>query len=188
MGLDMYLSKRIYVGNNYRKPENQVKIVIPEDQGDALFPLKPNLINQSRITYIKEDVMYWRKVNAIHQWFVENCQNGVDDCGSYDVSREQLEILITTCKEVIKHSKLVAGEIVESIFYKEGEQVPNMIEGMVIEDSSTAERLLPCQSGFFFGSTEYDEHYLQNLKDTVRQLEKELSESDNNYFIYHSSW
>ena len=25
-------------------------------------------------------VAYWRKANAIHSWFVENCQDGVDEC------------------------------------------------------------------------------------------------------------
>ena len=29
---------------------------------------------------IMEMVGYWRKQNAIHNWFVENVQDGIDDC------------------------------------------------------------------------------------------------------------
>lgn len=48
----------------------------------------------------REKVGYWRKANAIHRWFVENVQDGVDDCRSYNVSREQLEELLWLCKNV----------------------------------------------------------------------------------------
>jgi hypothetical protein len=47
--------------------------------------------------------MYWRKANAIHNWFVENVQGGEDDCGTYDVSKEQLQELVAACKEEIKN-------------------------------------------------------------------------------------
>lgn len=46
------------------------------------------------------DIGYWRKANAIHRWFVANVQEGVDDCGYYNVSLQQLELLRTTCKAV----------------------------------------------------------------------------------------
>lgn len=47
-----------------------------------------------------EYVGYWRKANAIHRWFVENVQNGMDDCGTYIVEKEQLEELLSICKAV----------------------------------------------------------------------------------------
>jgi hypothetical protein len=31
------------------------------------------------------DVWYLRKANAIHNWFVQNAQDGVDDCGIYPI-------------------------------------------------------------------------------------------------------
>ena len=40
----------------------------------------------------------------------------------------------------------------------------------VIETPLLAAKLLPTQSGFFFGSTDYDEWYIQDLKDTIDQL------------------
>ena len=38
-------------------------------------------------------VAYWRKANAIHGWFVDNIQDGVDDQNEYYVSKEKLEEL-----------------------------------------------------------------------------------------------
>ena len=49
---------------------------------------------------IEEEVAYWRKANAIHNWFVENVQAGVDDCGCYKVSKNQLEELLSKCRLV----------------------------------------------------------------------------------------
>lgn len=46
------------------------------------------------------DELYWRKANAIHKWFVDNCQNGNDDCESYEVSIDQLKTLINVCERV----------------------------------------------------------------------------------------
>jgi hypothetical protein len=40
-----------------------------------------------------EEVMYWRKANQIHKWFVDNVQDGVDDCKEYWVSEEKLQEL-----------------------------------------------------------------------------------------------
>jgi len=47
------------------------------------------------------EVGYWRKANAIHGWFVRNVQNGVDDCGSYLVTKDQLRDLLMVCEAVI---------------------------------------------------------------------------------------
>ena len=46
-------------------------------------------------------VAYWRKANAIHRWFVDNVQNGEDEC-SYDneVSLSKMEELLETAKRV----------------------------------------------------------------------------------------
>ena len=45
---------------------------------------------------------YWRKANAIHGWFVDNVQNGEDNCSRYYVSRDNMSELVTLCKKVIK--------------------------------------------------------------------------------------
>ena len=49
----------------------------------------------------REQVIYWRKANAVHRWFVSNAQDGVDNCARYSVSRKQLEMLMNCCQTVL---------------------------------------------------------------------------------------
>jgi len=48
-----------------------------------------------------EEVGYWRKANAIHKWFVDNVQNGVDECNSYFVTKERLVELLSIVNAVL---------------------------------------------------------------------------------------
>lgn len=95
----------------------------------------------------------WRKANAIHKWFVDTVQGGNDDCGLYEVEVSELAMLHDTCKEVIESARLDEEH-----------------DGQLLVDSETAARLLPTQSGFFFGGTEYGLDYLLDLKFTVEKL------------------
>lgn len=108
------------------------------------------------------EVGYWRKANAIHKWFVDNVQDGVDDCGDYEVSEEHIQKLLQTCKTVVTNGKL---------------------------DKEKAQTLLPPQAGFFFGSTDIDEGYEQDLLHTISILEP-LQNFDfkRNKLLYCSSW
>jgi hypothetical protein len=61
----------------------------------------------------------------------------------------------------------------------------------VISDPSLASDLLPTASGFFFGSTDIDEWYLNDLKRTVQIFEKVLKASERgevDSVIYQASW
>ena len=58
----------------------------------------------------------------------------------------------------------------------------------VKEDNSLAEQLLPTQSGFFFGGTEYSEWYFQDIDNTIEIIEECLSDDSADTFEYHSSW
>ena len=46
---------------------------------------------------VSVNVAYWRKVNSVHKWFVDNVQNGEDDCGEYYVSHSKLKELVNAC-------------------------------------------------------------------------------------------
>lgn len=52
------------------------------------------------------EVAYWRKANQVHRWFVENVQNGEDDCGYYPVTKEQLIELRDLCRDVLENRDL----------------------------------------------------------------------------------
>lgn len=59
----------------------------------------------------------------------------------------------------------------------------------VLKDRSRAEELLPSQSGFFFGGTEYDEWYFRDLKNTIPVLKKILKDAPESWqFEYQASW
>lgn len=59
-------------------------------------------IKTNRISDVIEEVMYWRKANSIHAWFVENVQEGTDDCKEYWVGVEKLQELIDLCSKVVE--------------------------------------------------------------------------------------
>lgn len=58
----------------------------------------------------------------------------------------------------------------------------------VLAHPEKALELLPPQSGFFFGSTNVDEWYLQDLKYTYDLLTRLLSNEKIDSFIYQASW
>lgn len=188
MGLDMYLTRRKYIGANYkhRGVTGKVEIKI----GDKEIP-----IEFDKVSYIEESVGYWRKANAIHNWFVNNVQNGVDDCKEYYVSIKDLEDLLKLCKEVKEKAILKYGKIQNGSKYEDGKWVPIMEDGRYIENVEEIAELLPTTSGCFFGSTDYDEYYMRDIDETIKMLEEILEEENKlnkdgfySEFGYQSSW
>ena len=160
MGLDMYLNGRAYLSaydeEGQRKQEEIRKLFATT----ALGKFTP--------TYVTFEVMYWRKANAIHRWFVDNVQNGVDDCGTYPVSLDQLMELRETVETVLR-----------------------------TRDVDEAHVLMPPAAGFFFGSPEMDSYYWEYLNETKACLDivakkffytKLSGDTLNIYFEYSSSW
>lgn len=117
-------------------------------------------IDTSRVSTIEVDAGYWRKANHIHKWFVDNVQDGNDDCKRYYVSADDLNELLELCREV-------------KVLY-EAKEYDKVVE------------LLPPCDGFFFGGTKVDEYYYDDILDTIEILEK-LSDDDCDFY-YQSSW
>lgn len=65
---------------------------------------------------------YWRKANAIHDWFVQNCQDGNDDCRESYVSIEHLEELKKVCKMVLENHDLASEHLPTSAGFFFGSQ------------------------------------------------------------------
>ena len=110
----------------------------------------------------------WRKANAIHKWFVDNVQDGRDDCGRYPVRVENLHKLKADCETALT-------------YFNEG-------------DHEGAAAYMPTASGFFFGCTDYDEYYADDLRKTIRvcsKLIKTLESPNRRDWLsveYESSW
>ena len=60
----------------------------------------------SPVKEVTIDAGYWRKANAVHDWFVREVQGGEDNCAPYYVSREQLVELKELCQKVLAKKKL----------------------------------------------------------------------------------
>jgi len=190
MGLDMYLYT------------NSRKLTKAIHENEPYGPYATDFYSENGV------VLYWRKANAVHKWFVDNVQNGDDDCGTYEVEWEQLMELHDICKRVLEECPLVDGKVTNGKRLDENGEWEDIVEdGKVITNVELAEELLPSQSGFFFGSTSYDQWYHEDIAFTVEAIERIAGIVDvvdgrfgckyvrmkgepnwNVKFYYHSSW
>lgn len=88
MGLDMYLR------------------TADKDLAERMYYLnvKHDRVEESNFEYdmaMKGYICYWRKQSSIHNFFVQEAQNGEDDCGTYEVDFDSLKLLYERIKEVI---------------------------------------------------------------------------------------
>lgn len=116
MGLDMYLrAQKYYPRYDWEKTrelrEQGVDTVDPDNWAQnhdytSIVNIADivNLIddNNSGLS-IEFNVGYWRKANAIHNWFVNKLANGVDECQEIYVSRHDLEKLSDSCAYVLRN-------------------------------------------------------------------------------------
>lgn len=112
------------------------------------------------------EVVYWRKANAILNWFDNNLESvanqpdseykgmcprkGVQNLERYRVTRGELEKLVADCKKVLEGDRTAKS-------------IPDDLKRV---------------SGFFFGSETIDDEYWYDLKHTVQTLETELPKID----------
>lgn len=160
----MYLQAKLYV-SKYSNPEALAALEKVEMPGVTVPPeYIPNFSSRTMIV----PLMYWRKSNQIHAWFVREVQEGVDQCQTAYVDPDKLRELRALCRTVLDARNGDDGEAV-------------------------AQRLLPTQAGFFFGGTGYDEYYYSDLQETVQALDRLLADYDAGLLKgweieYHSSW
>jgi hypothetical protein len=187
MGLDMYLT-----ANRKLQPETEKDLKVIEYLDSLALPQRVLLEDYSRYLYefhdedklvirTLESLGYsnvdtirvndknwcleisagqWRKANQIHNWFVDNVQDGIDECQAAEVTKDDLMDLLDVVNQVIA-------------------------------DPEMAPELLPTRSGFFFGGTDYDEYYFEDLVGTKAILDRIFSTQ--NFFedyqvTYRSSW
>jgi hypothetical protein len=165
MGLDMYLSVRKYVSRidfskDYDKSEGYRNTPEFDSLVDTLGVSEFIEPQDSAGIHVEVPVMYWRKANAIHKWFVDEQADGVDECQPINVSTESLKELVDLCEQELSYK------------YEPG-------------------LYLPTESGFFFGSTAYDEYYIQDLeytRDRLKQVIKTMEKSGDHFAVYQASW
>ncbi|WP_280770857.1 hypothetical protein [Salipaludibacillus daqingensis] len=58
--------------------------------------------SDSNVMSNEDVVLYWRKANQIHHWFVQNIQEGEDKCEVYEVTHQDLIRLYNTCRSALR--------------------------------------------------------------------------------------
>lgn len=143
MGLDMYLTAEKFMSEHFDdKDADRIKSI------SAQFPELGDCDVQSVIA----KVGYWRKANAIHKWFVENTQDGVDECQRTNVSTEQLQSLLDVVNQVIadpsKANELLPPELgfffgsvdIDDCYTEDLELTKKILEKAILLTSDTDEK------------------------------------------------
>jgi hypothetical protein len=104
MGLDMYLTANEYVSRTQRDPQG-LSYDTPKRNAlfDTLADRRKGWVDEAGYQgiSISYPVGYWRKANAIHNWFVQNVQDNRDECQKSYVSPENLRELREACQAVL---------------------------------------------------------------------------------------
>lgn len=161
MGLDMYLYARKGISSIDWEPVTHNKKLNPD------YGILTSLMGANDWAYDPDElafasvsiqVGYWRKANAIHNWFIQELADGEDNCQPIYVPRSSLVDLKIICERILK-------------------------------DNELASELLPTGSGFFFGSTEYDEWYFHGIEKTAKIVTKLIEDVPEGWaFEYQASW
>jgi hypothetical protein len=190
MGLDMFIHRKIY---GYKTKNDTISPKI-EDYSK----LESGRTNRVELS---EEICYWRKANHIHNWFVENCQDGKDECQEQFLTLDKIRELRKTCMSVLQilhgHEIRVPKKFVME--YKASRQKFNRVNTVqrILFDIdnlkemkklicgfhmvnkflvSKIKKILPRKDGFFFGDTKYDGWYIDDIIDTIEMIDKLLDE------------
>ena len=170
MGLDMYL-----YAEKYESKYRDKTLSYPKELEELLKKTNKYHIASKTTTY---KIGYWRKFNALHYYIINHFAYGKDEGQKiYLLKSDLLEIL-----EVLKK--------VEKSF--ETAKIKEEKDDYIIYENPIAEKLLPTKDGFFFGSLDYDNFYLDDIKISIKIFEevlKLLEERPEEYVIYYqASW
>lgn len=163
MGLDMYFYARKTTYKSFSKWDN------PERANEASYPEDLKIFSdyiydrnfKSVQTETRYQIGYFRKFNALHSYIVKTFADGIDNCQD-----------IILYKEDVEQIKKVLDDVLEA------------------NTEEKAKELLPTQSGFFFGGTDYDEFYFEDVKDAADLMQSFLDNFDfeNYQLVYQASW
>ena len=164
MGLDMYFYARKTTYKSFSKWGNSDRVDetnYPEDLKTFSDCIYDRNFKSVQ-TETRYQIGYFRKFNALHSYIVKTFANGVDDCQDIILYKEDVEQIKKVLDDVLN-----AHQQVEK-----------------------AKELLPTQSGFFFGGTDYDEFYFEDVKDAADLMQSFLDNFDFDKYqlVYQASW
>ena len=135
------------------------------------------------------EIGYFRKVNCLLPHF-----GYVDNCEYLEIEKSQIEDLVYKAKELLAVYDTISYQLhLQSIevnyykeIYKDNQEMCDerckpflkKIDEIWKPFESVAQEMLPTTSGCFFGSQEYRDWYVFDLKEIVATFEKVLDETD----------
>jgi hypothetical protein len=165
MGLDMYLHAKKYVEKiNWDKLDRDNDIGL--DSPEVVNPLWNDIVNTARMADVAVDIY------GVH----------VEVTCAYWRKANQIHKWFV---DNVQGGNDNCGE-----YYVSNEKLNQLREtcrqALFAKDPS----LLPPQAGFFFGSYDIDEWYWQDIKDTIKKIDRVLALPDMSKlsFYYTSSW
>jgi hypothetical protein len=165
MGLDMYLHAKKYVEKvNWQALQNNDELSY--DSPEVVFPLWNNIVETAGMKDVAVDIY------GVH----------VEVTCAYWRKANQIHAWFV--------KNVQGGEDNCGEYYVSHEKLKSLLD---LVNKALAERdpnLLPPQAGFFFGGTDIDEWYWQDLKNTKAKLDRvfALPEMSKLSFYYTSSW
>lgn len=142
-----------------------------------------------------KELSYFRKVNFLVKFFndkmVEYCGGTILDGLDIPIDKEWCEELLEKCTQVVnKYNELKTLYTPDTdknntkLF--ESEEANNLFAKFASETLST-------MAGFFYGSTDYDKWYLEDVKDVIEHLKNNIIPEfdkldDNEYIAFNADW
>lgn len=169
MGLDIYFHKT--KRTEWERFQNEMAAYenLPENE--------QNNIDTYR-NFGPEEIGYFRKVNFLMSFF-----NYDGNCEYKEITRERLQALRDACAEIAKMEPVR----VEVTQYSSGGTAE--AKDYSLADKERCAELLPTQSGFFFGNTDYDQWYFQDVKEVLVWVDGVLSDlADDDVVLMYCWW
>jgi hypothetical protein len=166
MGLDMYLSARKHVNKiDWEKLDRSNGSV---NYAAATIPQWNDVVNAAGVaTLVDEDSIYGVDVSVNVAYWRKS--NQIHNWFVINVQRGEDD----------------CGE-----YYVSNNKIKELLETCRQALFNKDPNLLPPREGFFFGSTDVDEWYWNDIKNTIKQLKRltELPDFEQLSFYYQSSW
>lgn len=171
MGLDMYL-----YAEKYESKYRNKTLSYPKELEELSRSINTYSIASKTTTY---KIGYWRKFNALHNYIINHFANGRDECQRVYLLEEEIKEILNILKKVEESFKTA--------------KIKEEKDGYIIYENPIAEKLLPTKDGFFFGSLDYDDFYLDYVKRSIKIFEEVLKlleeRPEEGYDIYYqASW
>lgn len=143
----------------------------------------------------QKELSYFRKVNFLVKFFndkiIEWGSGPIADGLDVPINKEWCEELLEKCNKVVdKYNELKA-------LYTPNTN-KNNTELFELQEANNlfakfASETLPTMEGFFYGSTDYDEWYLNDVKDVIEHLKNNIIPEFDNLFddeciVFNADW